>query len=148
MPRGSVHRPQQRGDVGDRPEVSQLVGVDDPADAPDLTTGDVERTHADQPLLGVEKERSGIAVDLDGTQRDTGYEHDPADPVDDGASDPGAAAQRAGERGSLSAPVAGELDVVGEQSLEPGQIALLGGGEEPARQFIALLASGLEAGPA
>jgi hypothetical protein len=34
--------------------VRQLVGVDDPPDACDLTAGDIERAHADQPLLCVE----------------------------------------------------------------------------------------------
>src|SRR5947199_4923287 len=35
------------------PKVRQLVGVDDRVDACDLTAGDVERNHADQPLLCV-----------------------------------------------------------------------------------------------
>jgi hypothetical protein len=38
-PNRSSRRPQQRSDVGDRPEVRQLVGVDDPADARDPTAG-------------------------------------------------------------------------------------------------------------
>jgi hypothetical protein len=37
---------------------------------------------------------------------------------------------------------------VGEQRLEPGQVALLGGLKEPSRQLVALLARRLEAGPA
>jgi hypothetical protein len=41
--------------------VRQLVGVDDRADARDLTVGDTECQHADQPLLFVEKERSRAA---------------------------------------------------------------------------------------
>jgi hypothetical protein len=47
--------------------VRQLVGVEDRADACDLTTGDIECQHADQPLPSVEKERSRAAVDLDRT---------------------------------------------------------------------------------
>jgi hypothetical protein len=39
-------------------------------------------------------------------------------------------------------------DVMGEQRLEPGEIALLGRGEEPPRQLLALLGRGLEARPA
>ena len=65
-------RPQQRPEVADRPEVRQLIGVDDRVDARDLTGGDIERHHADQPLLCVEKERSRAAVDLDGTPRHAG----------------------------------------------------------------------------
>jgi hypothetical protein len=42
--------------------VRQLVGVDDRADALDLAAGDVERHHADQPLLCLEIERSRAAA--------------------------------------------------------------------------------------
>jgi hypothetical protein len=62
----SSRRPQERSEVGDWPEVRQFVGVDDRADACDLTAGDIERRHADQPLQCVEIERSRAAVDLDG----------------------------------------------------------------------------------
>jgi hypothetical protein len=46
--------------------VGELVGVDDRVDVGDLPVGDVEGDDADESLLGVEVERSGAAVDLDG----------------------------------------------------------------------------------
>src|SRR3954452_10532133 len=60
----SSARSQQRLEVADRPEVPQLVGVDDRVDPRDPTAGDLERHHADQPLSCVEEERSRAAVDL------------------------------------------------------------------------------------
>src|SRR6266487_6586020 len=59
-----------------------------------------------------------------------------------------APAQRPRERRNLAAAVARQLHVVSEQRLEPGEIALLGGREEPGCQLLALLARRLEAGPA
>ena len=64
------------------------------------------------------------------------------------ARDPAAPAQRLRERRHLAAAVAGQLDVVGEQRLEPGEIALLDGREEPGCQLVALFARRLEARPA
>jgi hypothetical protein len=43
----------------------ELVGVDDRADAPDLTHRDIERQHHDQALVSVENERSCAAVNVD-----------------------------------------------------------------------------------
>src|SRR5215471_14810161 len=63
--RSSSRRPQHRCEVADWAEARQLVGVYDRADVRDLTTGDIERHHGDQPLLWVEPERSRAAVDLD-----------------------------------------------------------------------------------
>ena len=105
----------------------QLVGVDDRADAGDLTAGDIECAHADQPLLSVEKERSRAAVDLHGTQRHAQDAGGQAEPVDQRAREVVAPAQRLRERRSLAAAVACQLHVVGEQRLEPSEIALLGG---------------------
>src|SRR5829696_2380220 len=51
---GSSRRPHERCEVADWPEVRQLVGVADGADARDLAAGDVERQDGDQPLLCVE----------------------------------------------------------------------------------------------
>src|SRR5918999_4661273 len=93
-PNPSSRRPQQRSDVGDRPEVRQLVGVDDPADARDPTAGDVERQHADQSLLSVEKERSRAAVDLDGARQHARKSRYLAEKVDERARDAVAPAQR------------------------------------------------------
>jgi hypothetical protein len=46
--------------------------------------------------------------------------------------------------GALAAPP--QHDVVGEQRLERTDVALLGGGEEPARELVALRVRGIEAG--
>ena len=62
--------------------------------------------------------------------------------------DAGAPAHRLGERRNLAAAVGGQLHVVSEQHLERGEIALLGGRDEPSHQLVALLARRLEAGPA
>ena len=83
----SSRGPQQRFEVADGPEMRQLVGVRDSSDAVDLAAGDVERHHADQPLLWVEVERSGGAVDLDRPEGDARNTARPADPVDDRARD-------------------------------------------------------------
>src|SRR5262245_58632830 len=116
--------PHQRSEVADWPEVRQLVGVDDPVDACDLTAGDVERHNGDQPLLCVEIERPRAAVDLDGAQRGPRSAGAQADPADQRARDAVAPAQRARQGGNLAAAVPGELDVVGEQRLEPRQVTL------------------------
>jgi len=55
--------------------------------------------------------------------------------------------ERTGERRNLAAAVPGQLDVVSEQRLEAGEIALLGSGEELAYQLVVLLARRLEARP-
>jgi hypothetical protein len=80
--------------------------------------------------------------------------HDPrraggqAGPVEQHARDPAAAAQRARQGGHLAAAVAGQLHVVGQQRLQPRQVALLDSRKEPSCQLLALLTGGLEAGPA
>src|SRR5262249_26062295 len=142
-------RPQERSEVADGPDVRQLVGVDDHSDACDLTAGDIERHHADEPLLCVEKTRSRAAVDLVGAEghaRKAGNDADLV--VDDRARDTGSPAQRPRERWNLAAAVGGQLHVMSEQRLEAGEVAVLGGGEEPSCQFVALLARRLEAGSA
>jgi len=45
LSRRSSRRLQRRCEVVDRPKVRQLVWVDDPVDAHDLTVGDIERQH-------------------------------------------------------------------------------------------------------
>ena len=126
----------------------ELVGVDNRANAPDLTARDVERHHADQSLLCVEIERSRAAVDLDGAQRHARKSGAQAEPVDQRACDAAAAVQRPRERRDLAAAVTRQLDVVGEQRLQPSEIALLGRLEEPSRELLALLVRRLKAGPA
>src|SRR3954452_619219 len=134
--------------IARRAEVGELVGVDDRVDARDLAVGDLERQHGDQPLVSVEIERPGTAVDLDRPYlhpRATGCA---AAPVDHRARDAVASAQRPRERGSFTASVTGQLHIVSEQRLEPGEIALLDRLEEPGCQLFALRARRLEAGPA
>ena len=91
----------------------QLVGVDDRADACYLSAGDVEGQNADQPLLCVEEEGSGTAVDLYGAQRQARKAGDLAEPVDQRARDAAAPAQRPREGRDLAAAVGGQLHVVG-----------------------------------
>src|SRR5215218_38625 len=143
---GSSRRPHERCEVADWPEVRQLVGVADGADARDLTAGDVERQDGDQALLCVEIERSRTAVDLDGADRHARTARGEAHRVaDQRARDTGPATQRPRQGRNLAAAVGGQLHVVGEQRLEPSEVALLGGREEPSRELVALLARALEA---
>src|SRR5262249_32960057 len=79
-----------------------VVGGEDRVDAGDLTAGDLERHHGDQPALWVEIERSRAAVDLDGAQRHARKAGAPAGPVDQRARDPGTAVQRPRERRDLA----------------------------------------------
>ncbi len=138
---------QQGAQIGCWAEVGKLVRVDNRADAPDLTAGDVERQHADEALLCVKNECSWAVVDLDGAQRHAGDARAEDQRLDQRARDAVAAAQRARQGGHLAAAVASQLNVVGEQRLEPRKVALLGGSEEPPGQLVALLTRGLEAGP-
>src|SRR5918999_6413980 len=55
---------QQRAQVGQRPQVPQLVRVDDRAHGLDLALRDVEGHHGDQPALAVEEERTRLPVYL------------------------------------------------------------------------------------
>src|SRR4029434_5947692 len=55
---------------------------------------------------------------------------------------------RAGKGGNLPAAVGGQLHVLGEQRLEPQQVALLGGRKESSCQLVALLPVRVEAGSA
>lgn len=57
-------RVQQRPEFPDRAEVLELFGVDNRADARDLTVGDIERDHADETPLRVLEQHPGSAVDL------------------------------------------------------------------------------------
>jgi hypothetical protein len=50
--------------AGERPEVAQLVRVDDGPDRMDLPVGDVQHEHVDQAAGRVNEPRSGLAVDL------------------------------------------------------------------------------------
>ena len=61
----------------------------------------------------------------------SGSRGDDAHPGEQRAGDAVATAQRPRQRRDLAAAVAGQDHVVREQGLEPGQIAVLGGGEKP-----------------
>src|SRR5262249_47729117 len=129
------------------PEVRKLVGIDDRADAADLTADDIDRPHADQPLLCVEEEPSGTAVHLDRAPRHARSSRGQAEPVDERARDAASPTQGARERRDLAATVAGELDVVSEQRFEPGEVALLGRLKEPSSQLVAVLGRRLKPDP-
>src|SRR5262247_3839241 len=123
----------------------QLVRVDDRVDAGDLTVLEIERQHPEHRVLPVEEEHARTAVDVDVTQRHTRDASEPAGPVaGHRASDPAAAAHRPGKGWSLTAAVRGQPYVMSKQRLQPGEIALLGGREEPSGQLVALLARRLE----
>ena len=124
--------------VADRPEVDELVRVDDRADARNLTVPDVESPDGEQPALD-EKHRARVAVDLGEPDLHLGQAAQRAQPVGEGVRDPAAAALRARERGRLAATVSDELDVVGQQRLEAGEVTRPGRGEEAARQLGLLL---------
>jgi hypothetical protein len=98
-----------------------------------LTAGDIERPHADQPLLFVENERSRAAVDLDEAQRHARKAGGPTDPVDQRARDTrardtDAPAQRPRERRDLAAAVASQLHIVSADHCKvgPGPLVLVG----------------------
>ena len=67
------------------------------------------------------------------------------DPGDQRPRDALAAVDRASEGGHLAAAVAVQHDVLGQQLLEPRQVALAGGGQEAPRQLVARLLRGLVA---
>jgi uncharacterized protein (DUF1786 family) len=97
-------RVQKRFAIGRSAAVGELVGVDNRADALNLTAADVEHHDADHPLAAVEQQRSGAAVDLGRPQvnsRDTGG--DP-DPVHERARDRVAPARRACQGGHFPPP--------------------------------------------
>ncbi len=54
----------QRADVGERPEVLQLVGIDDRSDHLHYAVGDVHAEDVDQPPVRVEDQGAGLTVDL------------------------------------------------------------------------------------
>ena len=138
----------ERREVPDHPEVRELLGVHHRSDAADLAAGDLERPHADQPLLAVKDHHSRTTVYLGRPQREIGKPRDDPHPGEQHAGDAVAAAQRSGQRRDLPAAVAGQHHVVCQQGLEPGQIPLLGGGEKPQGELLALLPRGLEPGAA
>src|SRR5262245_65457474 len=61
---------EQRGEIGQRRQVGELVVVDDRPDAPHRTVLDVDREDVDEPAGGVEAPSTRLAVDR------SGFEHD------------------------------------------------------------------------
>lgn len=97
---------QNLGDIGQRADVAELVGVDDRADRPDLAAGDLEGHDAEEVAVGPAEDRTGLPVDLG-----LGDRHPQparlAYPGRQRAGDATAALDRAGERRDLAAAVAG-----------------------------------------
>ena len=129
-------------EVGERAEVTQLVGAEHRGQRLDLAAlSDVERDNADQPFGRVEHRRPGLPVDGDLTQREG---------AEVGRGGPHRREQRAGNPHPADdrlrqAAVQGHI--VGQQLLEPAEVAVSGGGEEPTGQALASLARRLKAGP-
>ena len=137
---------QQRAHVGHRPQVVQLVRVGDRAHTLDLAVHDVEGRHADEPALVVEEQRTGLPVHLGAAHRRAADAGEDAQPVDQHARHLGATVDRLRGGGRLAAAVAAEDDVVGQELLQPFQVALLGGREEARRELLTVLARGVEPG--
>ncbi len=70
VPEGLGSLALQRAQVGQGPQVPQLVGIDDSAHGLDLAFCDVEHHHAAQPALGVEEQRTGLPIDLFAARRE------------------------------------------------------------------------------
>src|SRR5579859_6666728 len=120
----------RRSPRGGLPEMGQLVWVVDRMDRGDLTVGDLQCQYADQLLLGVEGEHARAAVHFDPPERQTRDLASSPAPVGKCACNACASPQRTLRCHRLAAAVAGQLNVRGKQRLEPGEVALLGGGEE------------------
>src|SRR5919108_3740534 len=121
--------------------MAKLVGIDDRADVADLPPVDLQRHHADQPARGIDESGPRLTVDLAEAKLAAQPRCLPG-PVANRARDAAAAAQRLCQRRGLAAAVAVEGHVLGQQRLQPTQIALLRGGEEAPRQLLALLPRG------
>src|SRR5262249_43331430 len=136
---------QKRVEIARGAEVRELVRVDNRPDAVDFPTSNLECPDRNQPALLIERQRPRSGVDLDDAHRHANA-LEALEPVQQRARATAAAAQRPRERGDLAATVACQHDVAGEQCLEAGQIADMSGGEELARELVALLLGGLETG--
>src|SRR6266542_2958320 len=101
---------EERADVGERAEVAQLVGVNDGADRLHDAVGDVEREDVDDPLLGVEQDRAGLAVHLVQLDADA-QAGELASPAGEEAADTVAADDRARPGRRLAAAVAVDDDI-------------------------------------
>src|ERR1700689_772815 len=122
--------------AGERPEVAQLVRVDDGANRLYPPVGDVQHEHVDQAAGRVKEHRPGLPVDLGRPDHDA----DLADLVDQATQEPAhvvAPGDRArpGRPGAAAVPV--HHGVFGEQADQAVDFAAADGGKEPGSQFLA-----------
>jgi hypothetical protein len=125
--------------------VPELIGVDHGPDRLNDAVGDVEGQDVDHETFGVVGHQARLAVDpgrlaagvqLRRPARDTEHE----------AGHPHRPEERLCSRPGLTAAVSDHHHVRSEQVEQAGQVAARGGGEEPARHLLTLLARGVEAG--
>jgi hypothetical protein len=107
---------------------------------------DLQRQHADQVAGAVQHQRPRLPVDLDPAQRGARDPRALTHPGQQSPRDPVTSAQRARQRRDVAAAIAVQYDILGEQRLQRGQVAFLGGREETPGQFVALARRGIEAG--
>src|SRR6266851_3250203 len=146
----SVRRAQLTAEalhVGERPEVEQLLWVDDRADGLHLPVGDVEHEDVDQAAVRVEEHGPGLPVEFGLADGDPELA-DLAAQAEHQAADAVAAGDRARPRWAHAAAVTADNDVRGEHRDQPVHVPVADGAEEPAGQFLTLAAGGLETRPA
>src|SRR5918997_5444299 len=142
-----AHPGDQRVRVAHLAEVAELLRVDDRADRLDLAVGDIEREDTDQPPVGIEELGPGLTVHVHAAKLDADANRDPP-PVAKHLDDLDPAKGGTLDRGSEPAPIAVQLDVLREQSLERLELAVLGRSEEAVGEPLSKLGRGLEPGPA
>jgi hypothetical protein len=97
--------------------------------------------------VGIEELGPGLTVHVHAATLDAGANRDPP-PVAKHLGDLDPAEGGALDRGSEPAPIAVQLDVLREQSLERLELAVLGGGKEALGEPLSKLGRGLEPEPA
>lgn len=119
--------------------MGELVGIDDRTDGVARAVGDFEREQVDQAPLGVERQAGRLAVDLgpDELRTELGIAREE---LQQQAVDVLFGVDRLGQSAALPAAVAVEDDVGGEELDQVGDLAVLGGVEEFARERLLLLA--------
>src|SRR5918996_3018630 len=143
-----AHPGNQRVRVAHLAEVAELLRVDDRADRLDLAVGDIEGEDTDQPPVRIEELGPGLTVHVHAAKLDAGDASRDPPPVAKHLGDLDPAEGGALDRGSEPAPIAVQLDVLREQSLERLELAVLGGSEEAVGEPLSKLDRGLEPGPA
>ena len=130
--------------VRDRPQVAELLGVDDRVDRLDLAVGDVEDM-TPISLVRIDVLGAWLSVDLrlselHPTNRLEAQPH----PVAKHLRHALAAEDRLLDRRRDPAAVAVQRDVLGEQRLEPFEVTVLSGRDKARREPLALLGRGVE----